>query len=306
MSLCEISKTLSPFLKKSLIDSEKLNICCTLNCGGKGTLLKCVIPNCTNKAHLSCARNSEIAAYRGEITYTCANHSDLPLFCFCRCPYDESRDLIVCDNCGEWYHIECIDNVPEEEEDFHCKYCINNPDIVALKGCNLSKELRAAAMNRGWKLASIMREIESGVCLPIDILSLSTTLAHPMTLLQAETALKTLTSDALQDATSECEHAGTPDLYGLAPLFGAWADLLSRSISRCSSLETEAFSVIGGAVRWLGVGDFHDRGGEEPIRQMQDWINKCESCIPTPPSLDAVVELLGAFEWLRLRQEVSS
>ena len=35
-------------------------------------------------------------------------HEEVAVFCLCKEPYDEDKDMIACDVCDEFYHITCI------------------------------------------------------------------------------------------------------------------------------------------------------------------------------------------------------
>ena len=42
------------------------------------------------------------------------------LYCICRQPYDQARDMIECEKCGGWYHYDCVGlEPPQEDSDKH-------------------------------------------------------------------------------------------------------------------------------------------------------------------------------------------
>ena len=54
------------------------------------------------------------------------------VYCVCRQPYDETRPMLACDICDEWFHYDCVGLLPpgtqEEDEDvspeeYHCQRC---------------------------------------------------------------------------------------------------------------------------------------------------------------------------------------
>ena len=50
-----------------------------------------------------------------------------PLYCFCRCPYDEVSDMVRCNSKScliRWFHLECvgIEEIPEDE--WYCQDCL--------------------------------------------------------------------------------------------------------------------------------------------------------------------------------------
>lgn len=48
------------------------------------------------------------------------------LYCVCRCPYDDSRAMIQCDRCLNWFHFDCVhideDSIPETYECDNCSF----------------------------------------------------------------------------------------------------------------------------------------------------------------------------------------
>ena len=38
------------------------------------------------------------------------------LYCICRQPYDQARDMIECEKCGGWYHYDCVGLEPPQED----------------------------------------------------------------------------------------------------------------------------------------------------------------------------------------------
>lgn len=57
---------------------------------------------------------------------------DPELFCMCQQPYDETRVMIMCDYCGQFYHLECINITKEEAEGINTFIC----QICSDKDCN--------------------------------------------------------------------------------------------------------------------------------------------------------------------------
>ncbi|ORY39719.1 hypothetical protein LY90DRAFT_419284, partial [Neocallimastix californiae] len=47
-------------------------------------------------------------------------------YCICQQDYDESKPMIACDNCQEWYHFSCIglsESRAAEIDKFICPIC---------------------------------------------------------------------------------------------------------------------------------------------------------------------------------------
>uniref|UniRef100_A0A8D8SV58 Pecanex-like protein n=2 Tax=Cacopsylla melanoneura TaxID=428564 RepID=A0A8D8SV58_9HEMI len=50
----------------------------------------------------------------------------VPLYCYCRCPYDEVSEMIACDgdDCEiEWYHFECVNILVPPKGKWYCPQC---------------------------------------------------------------------------------------------------------------------------------------------------------------------------------------
>ena len=65
-----------------------------------------------NKAYrINRAAQQEIARALDEDKIDEENERNGPeekLYCICREPYDDTRDMVECTNCGEWYHLDCL------------------------------------------------------------------------------------------------------------------------------------------------------------------------------------------------------
>ncbi|CAG8441747.1 2762_t:CDS:2 [Diversispora eburnea] len=65
-------------------------------------------------------------------------------YCFCRRP-DNYKTMIQCDNCSEWYHVECIqlnDKSVKNIEDWTCAMCAEGIENIAKKIKKLLIKLR--------------------------------------------------------------------------------------------------------------------------------------------------------------------
>ena len=50
----------------------------------------------------------------------------LPIFCVCQQPEETGRDMVQCDDCDEWYHLDCLGlkpNYVDSLANFFCKSC---------------------------------------------------------------------------------------------------------------------------------------------------------------------------------------
>uniref|UniRef100_A0A2C9LBX7 PHD-type domain-containing protein n=1 Tax=Biomphalaria glabrata TaxID=6526 RepID=A0A2C9LBX7_BIOGL len=59
-----------------------------------------------------------------------------PVYCLCRMPYDETRFMIECDVCKDWFHGGCV-GVQEHQaadiEIYHCPSCALKHGPLVLK-----------------------------------------------------------------------------------------------------------------------------------------------------------------------------
>lgn len=95
-----------------------------------GPVVKCVVDRCKREYHMGCA--FERGGFYLEddesntLTFYCEFHHKPPLFCICQKPYDLSAEMVCCDECVEWFHIECI-GVSKREvarlENYVCSSC---------------------------------------------------------------------------------------------------------------------------------------------------------------------------------------
>jgi len=58
------------------------------------------------------------------------------LYCVCRLPYDEGRDMIACDTCDDWFHYECVRMVPcDTLTTYMCESCCGQHGQVRVCVC---------------------------------------------------------------------------------------------------------------------------------------------------------------------------
>ncbi|GAB1606736.1 histone lysine demethylase PHF8-like [Argonauta hians] len=61
---------------------------------------------------------------------------DEPVYCLCRLPYDDSRFMIECDVCNDWFHGNCVgvqEHQASDIEIYHCPNCQKEHGPLTLK-----------------------------------------------------------------------------------------------------------------------------------------------------------------------------
>ncbi len=55
---------------------------------------------------------------------------DEKMYCYCKKPYDESKWMVCCDGCEDWFHQSCVDMdddtreiIEELGKEWHCPTC---------------------------------------------------------------------------------------------------------------------------------------------------------------------------------------
>ena len=75
------------------------------------------------------------------------------IYCICRQPYDESRPMLSCDHCEDWFHYDCIGLHPPRDDQLdadvapsqlRCPKCCL---VVSLLHC--TSQVKCAAMPHG-------------------------------------------------------------------------------------------------------------------------------------------------------------
>ena len=72
-------------------------------------------------------KREELEGVHNILDETLGSFADEPLYCYCRKPYDDTRLMVGCDGCGDWFHVDpCVGLTEEEVDDmekFFCKAC---------------------------------------------------------------------------------------------------------------------------------------------------------------------------------------
>eukprot|EP00474_Spongospora_subterranea_P009571 CRZ10029.1 hypothetical protein [Spongospora subterranea] len=121
-------------------------LACSMNCHlshdvieiGKKRSFRCDC--CTDRIKHQCQLNS--SSTNQDNNDNVYGQNFLGLFCHCSSPYDpevETRDMIMCCRCQDWfhYHPDCIGSAAEADIDrraFLCRSCVQTAPLLALYG----------------------------------------------------------------------------------------------------------------------------------------------------------------------------
>lgn len=189
---------------------------------GGGVLIKCNNERCKKEFHLDCAylKGGLSLDENGVLSYLCPTHFKPVLFCSCHQKYDESKAMICCDECGEWYHCSCIgiSEVDEELDNYVCPscdalLCANKPIPPDLIERNKNKETLSWNQQSATKVISILADVAGLVCPIVDNLQLNTTSRSKYPISKVTEAIKFLESPAfIDDEENYTERFDTQDL----------------------------------------------------------------------------------------------
>ena len=77
------------------------------------------------REHLvTCLENTKMTLFptiRARRTASC--YVSVDVYCTCRCPYT-GEQMVACDNCKNWYHIECLEMLVKKTQKWYCKNCL--------------------------------------------------------------------------------------------------------------------------------------------------------------------------------------
>jgi hypothetical protein len=66
-----------------------------------------------------------------------------PVYCVCELPYNPDRPMILCEQCGEWFHVECVKESWQEKNmvgvcpSSECKSRWGAAEVQEIMGSNL-------------------------------------------------------------------------------------------------------------------------------------------------------------------------
>lgn len=64
----------------------------------------------------------------------------LQLYCTCQQPYDQTKCMIACDECDNWFHLECLQLTPEQAQEIATYTCPNCAKISSSQPIYFSQQ----------------------------------------------------------------------------------------------------------------------------------------------------------------------
>jgi hypothetical protein len=284
---------------------------CVFKCNKPGGILMQCKHNCSNKTHLRCARNRGLSVNpNSEIEFECPKHMKNPLFCVCQTPYDEFREMICCERCNEWYHLECLREKGENVDDvdrYHCAGCAKIEDITSLRHRNESKELLSFSVIRATELITMLLEFESSVCSAIDMLDADDEVSKKLTPEDVERGLESYYTDNYNKVIENCLNHHCLDVYGLKDLLDEWQSRLTACEKSTNDAKVSLDESCDRIVRILknvldNCGASLNTQSLLPSEEAYTIINKTYDAafnlVPPPPDLDQYKLFESSVEWI--------
>jgi hypothetical protein len=188
--------------KKWKVANDRETECVLCNDVGGGALIRCSSEKCGKYFHLDCAFNHGGLSLEenGVLTCECDAHNKPILFCSCKQKYDNTKPMVFCDECCDWFHESCEKLKPDDVEEMETYTCLSCSEILkhgksiskALKEKNIEKDHKSTCNNQATRIVGILVELSGGACPIID--SLHGTGEEPMKISEAEDVISYLTS----------------------------------------------------------------------------------------------------------------
>lgn len=166
--------------KKWKAVSRDANECVLCDDPGGGALIRCNNERCNKFFHLDCAfhHGGLSLSDSGLLTYECDAHFKHVVFCKCRQKYENTKPMVYCDECFDWYHESCEKLNPDELVDMDQYVCLSCQAAArqgktipqATKDRNLEKEAKSTCNQNAIKAVGMLVEIAAQVCPVMDSL----------------------------------------------------------------------------------------------------------------------------------------
>lgn len=158
--------------------SKKSSECELCKEPGATVLLRCENDKCSRKFHPDCAFHlgGLLLTDEGILSVHCDSHIKPLIFCSCKEKYDDSRPMVYCDECFDWFHNSCEglgQNSIRADESYVCKSCkasLRQGKIIpqSLKDKNIAKETRSAEQQHASRVIGLLVELTVATCPIVD------------------------------------------------------------------------------------------------------------------------------------------
>lgn len=219
-----------------------------------GVLICCNAERCWRYFHLDCAFQVEglFLSDDGILTCYCERHSRPPLFCTCKQKYDNSRPMIFCDSCSDWFHPSCehLKSEVVEDESYTCVNCSilqrSGKSVSAMiKQKNKEKEdLSNSAINATETISQCLI-VTSHIAPVID--SITGQSSDPVNMGELEEVIQSLNEAPWSPAASSDEPSDLEDKLrsiGVLDITSEWLNLTNDFIQKWTNWKEQVVRVV--------------------------------------------------------------
>jgi hypothetical protein len=163
--------------KKWRTVNKRVTACDACKDSGAAVLIRCAFEKCPREFHMDCAfhQGGLLMDDSGSVSVFCDAHFKPILFCTCKEVYNESKPMVFCDECCDWYHNSCegLSRALKEDEAYTCRSCkeLKKQGRTVSKVLiekNKTKELRSSFQQNASKAIGLLAELEGGLCPIMD------------------------------------------------------------------------------------------------------------------------------------------
>ena len=269
---------------------------------------------CPYEYHIECAYQDGglLLDDDGILSVFCSSHFKPLLFCSCKEKYDDSRPMIYCDECSDWFHHTC-ENLSIKDlnsltaDQYVCKSCkasLKQGKAIskATKDKNYEKECRSGYQQNATRAIRLLLELSSGLCPIID--EITSPIRSQFSVKEIKEALEVLSKSPFTQEGTDVDTESLVDRLGIQPLIDQWklrlldyismyndwyssaSELYSRSLTSLSDPEiaflTQQLTVLDSSVRDLKeiskvavsklIGTPTDSNGFYVVLDCMDWM----------------------------------
>lgn len=106
------------------------------------------------------ATSNNKSLHGGQLKFECPNNKSAELYCTCGLPYDDTRFMLGCDSCDNWFHCTCLGLTEEQAQRLSPFFCNKCKDWAHLK--------QAFIENGTMQLESNIKVVDKSEVVPQD------------------------------------------------------------------------------------------------------------------------------------------